>query len=156
MTTQEDGKGKDAREFGVLVVAHGDLPGTLVKVVEKILGTRLMAEAISVGWDDEVGSSRQKIEEAVKRANRGRGVLILTDMFGGTPTNVTLPFLKAGDVEIVTGVNLPMMVKVPNIQQGAGTLREAADRLRDVGQRAIQLATLYLEKPRGGSAQDPA
>lgn len=155
MTTQAEGDGKDAREFGVLVVAHGDLPGTLLRVVEKILGTALDAEAISVGWDDEVGNTRQKIEEAVKRANRGRGVLILTDMFGGTPTNVTLPFLKAGDVEIVTGVNLPMMVKVPNIQQGTGTLREAASHLRDLGQRAIQLATSYLEKPRSGSAQDP-
>ena len=151
MTTQENGTGNEAPKFGVLVVAHGDLPGTLVKVVEKILGAPIEAEAVSVGWNDEVGSIRQKIEEAMKRANRGRGVLILTDMFGGTPTNVTLPFLKSGDVEIVTGVNLPMMVKVPNIQQGAGTLREAADRLRDVGQRAIQLATLYLEKPRGGS-----
>jgi PTS system mannose-specific IIA component len=79
-------------------------------------------------------------------------VLILTDMFGGTPTNVTLPFLKAEDVEIVTGVNLPMMVKVPNIQQGSGTLAEAADRLRDLGQAAIQLATHYLKKPPGGAA----
>jgi len=152
MTTQQDSSGNEAPKFGVLVVAHGDIPETLVKVVEKILGAPIEAEAVSVGWNDEVGSIRQKIEEAMKRANRGRGVLILTDMFGGTPTNVTLPFLKSGDVEIVTGVNLPMMVKVPNIQQGAGTVREAADRLRDVGQRAIQLATLYLEKPRGGSA----
>jgi PTS system mannose-specific IIA component len=151
MTTRVDGRGSEAGNFGVLVVAHGELPGTLLKVVEKILGAPLEAEAVSVGWDDEVGNIRRKIEEAVKRTNRGRGVLILTDMFGGTPTNVTLPFLKAGDVEIVTGVNLPMVVKVPNIQQGSGTLREAADRLRDVGQRAIQLATLYLEKPRGGS-----
>ncbi len=154
MTTKADEGGTDPGQFGVLVVTHGDLAGTLLKVVEKILGAVLEAEAISVGWDDEVGSIRQKIEEAVKRTNRGRGVLILTDMFGGTPTNVTLPFLKTGDVEIVTGVNLPMIVKVPNIQRGAGTLREAADRLRDVGQRAIQLATSYLEKPRGASSQD--
>ncbi len=149
MTAQETGTG--TAEFGVLIVAHGDLPGTLVRVVEKILGVKLSVEPISVGWDDDMGSSREKILEAVRRTNRGRGVLILTDMFGGTPTNVTLPFLKAGDVEIVTGVNLPMMVKVPNVQQGGGSLREAADRLRDVGQRAIQLATHYLEKPHGGS-----
>ncbi len=151
MTAQENGKEAGAADFGVLVVAHGDLPDTLVRVVEKILGAKLSVEPVSVGWDDDMGKSREKILEAVTRANRGRGVLILTDMFGGTPTNVTLPFLKAGDVEIVTGVNLPMMVKVPNIQQGGGSLREAADRLRDVGQRAIQLATHYLEKPHGGS-----
>ena len=152
MTPHEEGKQKESVKFGVLVVAHGDLSGTLVKVVEKILGLKLEAEAVSVGWDDDVGDSRQRIQEAVKRSNRGRGVLILTDMFGGTPTNIALPFLKAGDVEIVTGVNLPMMVKVPNIQQGSGSLREAADRLRDLGQGAIQLATHYLEKPRGGSS----
>jgi PTS system mannose-specific IIA component len=152
MSAQEERKGADGAKFGVLVVAHGDLAGTLVKVVEKILGARLEVEAVSVGWDDDVGNFREKIQEAVERANRGRGVLILTDMFGGTPTNVALPFLKDGDVEIVTGVNLPMMVKVPNIQQGSGSLREAADRLRDLGQRAIQLATHYLEKPHGGSS----
>jgi PTS system mannose-specific IIA component len=148
----EESRGKKEPSIGVLVVAHGDLPGTLVRVVEGILGTRLEVEAVSVGWEDDVGGSRERIQQAVERADRGRGVLILTDMFGGTPTNVALPFLKSGGVEIVTGVNLPMMIKVPNIQQGAGSLREAADRLRDLGQGAIQLATHYLEKPHGGSA----
>jgi PTS system mannose-specific IIA component len=152
MTSQPEDGGKNAARFGVLVVAHGDLPGTLVKVVEKILGAKLDVEAVSVGWDDDMADSRLKIQEALKRAGQGRGVLILTDMFGGTPTNVTLPFLKAEGVEIVTGVNLPMMVKVPNIQQGSGTLAEAADRLRDLGQAAIQLATHYLKKPPGGAS----
>ena len=150
MSVSEENAGNSV-PFGVLVVAHGDLAGTLVRVVEKILGERPVVESVSVGWDDDVADSRLRIQEALQRANRGRGVLILTDMFGGTPTNVTLPFLKAGDVEVVTGVNLPMMVKVPNIQRHAGSLREAADQLRDLGQRAIQLATHYLEKPRGGS-----
>jgi PTS system mannose-specific IIA component len=150
-TLPEEERERRGPGIGVLVVAHGDLPGTLIRVVEKILGTRLEVEAVSVGWEDDVGSSREMIQKALERANRGKGVLILTDMFGGTPTNVALPFLKSGDVEIVTGVNLPMMVKVPNIQQGGGSLREAADRLRDLGQGAIQLATHYLEKPHGGS-----
>jgi len=136
--------------FGVLVVAHGNLASVLATLVEKILGAPLGIETVSVGWDDDVEASRRRVEEAVRRANRGRGVLILTDMFGGTPTNLALPFLKERDVEIVTGVNLPMLVKVPNVCEAPGTLREAADRLRDVGQRAIQLATHYLEKPGGG------
>lgn len=135
--------------FGVLVVAHGDLGSVLARLVEKILGAELRIETVSVGWDDDVEASRHRVEEAVRRADGGRGVLILTDMFGGTPTNVALPFLKERNVEIVTGVNLPMLVKVPNVQQEPGTLREAADRLRDVGQRAIQLATHYLDKPGG-------
>jgi PTS system mannose-specific IIA component len=135
--------------FGVLVVAHGDLSSVLARLVEKILGVELRIETVSVGWDDDVEEARRRVQEAVRRADGGRGVLILTDMFGGTPTNVALPFLKEHNVEIVTGVNLPMLVKVPNVQQEPGTLREAADRLRDLGQRAIQLATHYLDKPRG-------
>jgi mannose PTS system EIIA component len=133
--------------FGVLVVAHGDLGSVLAKLVEKILGAPLRIETVSVGWDDDVEESRRRVADAVQRADQGRGVLILTDMFGGTPTNVALPFLKERDVEIVTGVNLPMLVKVPDVRREPGSLRAAADRLRDVGQRAIQLATHYLEKP---------
>jgi len=143
-------KAGDPAKYGVLVVAHGNLAGEVLRVVEKILGAGQQIEAVSMGWDDEVASSRQRIQEAIQRANRGNGVLILTDMFGGTPSNVALSFLKSGDVEIVTGVNLPMLLKAASVQYGAGSLREAADQLRDVGQREIQLATHYLEKPRGG------
>src|SRR5439155_6740972 len=137
--------------FGILLVAHGDLAKVLARVVEQILGSPLGVETVSVGWNDDVEASRRRVEDAVRRVNRGRGVLILTDMFGGTPTNLALPFLKERDVEIVTGVNLPMLVKVPSVRDAPGTLREAADKLRDVGQGAMQLATLYLEKPGGGS-----
>ena len=146
---ESTGKGA-AEPFGVLIVAHGELAEVLSRVVEKILGTPFGVETVSVGWEDDVEASRKRVEEALRRANRGRGVLILTDMFGGTPTNIVLPFLREKDVEIVTGMNLPMLVKVPNVRVAAGTLREAADRLRDVGQSAIQLATHYLEKPGGG------
>jgi mannose PTS system EIIA component len=143
--------GKGAPDpIGVLIVAHGDLAEVLSRVVEKILGSPFAVETVSVGWEDDVEASRKRVEEALARAHRGRGVLILTDMFGGTPTNVVLPLLRDKDVEIVTGMNLPMLVKVPNVRVAAGTLREAADRLRDVGQSAIQLATHYLEKPGGG------
>ena len=128
-------------------MAHGDLASVLAKLVERILGTALDIETVSVGWNDDVESSRNRVQDAIRRCDQGRGVLILTDMFGGTPTNVALPFLKEHNVEIVTGVNLPMLVKVPNVREAPGSLRGAADRLRDVGQRAIQLATHYLEKP---------
>jgi PTS system mannose-specific IIA component len=135
-----------------LLVAHGDLASVLAKLVGKILGASLDIETVSVGWNDDVESSRRRVQDAIRRCDQGRGVLILTDMFGGTPTNVALPFLKEHNVEIVTGVNLPMLVKVPNVRDAPGSLRGAADRLRDVGQRAIQLATHYLEKPGGKPA----
>lgn len=148
----ESRREQESARFGVVVVTHGDLADTLLKLVEKILGERPEIGTVSVGWDDDVAGSRERIEHALQRAARGHGVLVLTDMFGGTPTNLTLPFLKTGDVEVVTGVNLPMLVKAPTVQRESGTLREAADRLRDVGQRAIQIATGYLEKPRGGGS----
>ena len=144
MEASRDGGGK---RFGVLIVAHGDLAEVLARLVEKILGAAAGIQTVSVGWDDDVESARRRVREALEKAEKGRGVLVLTDMFGGTPTNVALPFLKEHNVEIVTGVNLPMLVKVPSVQDAPGTLHEAADRLRDVGQRAIQLATHYLEKP---------
>jgi len=149
MTPSGAEKPASAEGFGILIVAHGHLAEEMVRVVEKILGSRQSIETVSMGWDDDVAAARARIQEALQKADRGRGVLVLTDMFGGTPTNVALPFLKEGDVEIVTGVNLPMILKIPNVRQFGGTLREAADQLRDLGQRAIQLATQYLEKPRG-------
>ena len=149
MTPSGAEKPASAEGFGILIVAHGHLAEEMVRVVEKILGSRQSIETVSMGWDDDVAAARARIQEALQKADRGRGVLVLTDMFGGTPTNVALPFLKEGDVEIVTGVNLPMVLKIPNVRQIGGTLREAADQLRDLGQRAIQLATRYMEKPRG-------
>ena len=146
--SREGGNGR----FGIVIVAHGDLGVVLARLVEKILGTSTGIGTVSVGWDDDVEDSRRRVRETIEKAESGRGVLVLTDMFGGTPTNVALPFLKEHNVEIVTGVNLPMLVKVPNVLEAPGTLREAADRLRDVGQRAIQLATHYLEKPGGKPA----
>ena len=135
--------------FGLLVVTHGGLAFELMRALEKVVGPLDRVRGLSLGWDDDLVTARRAVDEAIAALDPGGGVLILTDMFGGTPTNVALPFLKERDVEIVTGVNLPMLVKVPNVREAPGTLREAADRLRDLGQRAIQLATHYLEKPGG-------
>ena len=143
MTAREDEGGNEAGNFGVLVVAHGELPGTLLKVVEKILGAALEAEAVSVGWDDEVGTIRRKIEEAVKKANRGRGVLILTDMFGGTPSNIALSFHDPGKVDVVTGVNLPMIIKIASQKEGE-TLASLARIVRDQGRSSIAMASDFL------------
>lgn len=142
---------EEPKEFspplGALLVTHGDLGESLLRVVEKILGKKPEVVAVRVGWDDDVNDLRKRIQESVDGVENGRGVLILTDMFGGTPTNVVLPFLKEDNAEVITGVNLPMLVKVGSLQHKPGTLREAADELRKVGQRAIQLASQYLERP---------
>lgn len=134
--------------LGLLVVTHGGLAFELVRALERLLGSAEGMRALSLGWDDDLPAARKAVQEAIAAVDRGAGVLILTDMFGGTPTNVTLSLLREG-VEIVTGVNLPMLVKFAGLRD-IMDLKEAAARVRDQGQRSIALATDYLD-PAGGT-----
>ena len=133
--------------FGLLVVTHGGLAFELVQALRRIVGEMSSVKALSIDWEMGLGNAREVVSQAIKEVDPGGGVLILTDMFGGTATNVTLPFLR-DDVEIVTGVNLPMMIKFANIGPSS-TLREAATLLKEQGQRAIALAAEYLDPPPG-------
>jgi len=128
--------------FGVLVVTHGGLAFELVRALERIVGKVEGLKALTIGWDDDLPAARRAVEEAIAEVDPGGGVLIMTDMFGGTATNVTLAFLREG-IEIVTGVNLPMLIKFANIRDRCG-LQEAAVRIKEQGQRSIAIATEYL------------
>ena len=128
--------------FGLLVVTHGGLAFELVRALERIVGKVEGLKALTIGWDDDLPAARKAVEEAIAEVDPGGGVLILTDMFGGTATNVTLAFLREG-IEIVTGVNLPMLIKFANIRDKCG-LKEAAVRIKEQGQRSIAIATEYL------------
>ena len=132
-----------AAPLGLVVVTHGGLAFELVKALERILGSADGVRALSLGWDEDLNASRKSVQEAIAAVDRGAGVLVLTDMFGGTATNVSLSFLREG-VEIVTGVNLPMLVKFAGLRSGTA-LKDAAARIRDQGQRSITLATDYLD-----------
>ena len=136
--------------FGVLVVTHGGLAFELVRALERIVGKVEGLKALTIGWDDELPQARRAVEQAIAEVDPGGGVLILTDMFGGTATNVTLAFLREG-VEILTGVNLPMLIKYANIRDKC-SLNEAAARIKEQGQRSIAIATEYL----GPSGRDTA
>jgi PTS system mannose-specific IIA component len=140
--------------IGIVVVTHGRLAEELMSAARAIVGEIPAIAAVSIGWSDDVSAAREAIGRALhevgKEAARGRGaeaqeegVLVLTDMFGGTPTNLSLPFLSP-TVEIVTGVNLPMLIKLTQAREGA--LREIARMLRDLGQEAIYVASDLLEK----------
>ena len=140
--------------IGIVVVTHGRLAEELVNAAQAIVGSISRIEAVSIGWSDDVSVAHEAIARALQSAGGGEaptgespgsaeGVLILTDMFGGTPTNLSLPFLSPG-VEIVTGVNLPMLIKLT--QSREGSLREIARLCRDEGQEAIYVATDLLEK----------
>ncbi|HZS45773.1 MAG TPA: PTS sugar transporter subunit IIA [Blastocatellia bacterium] len=128
---------------GGVVVTHGRLATELVNAAEMIVGEIKHITAVSIGWHDDVDFARTEIERSIERVNSGSGVLILTDMFGGTPTNIAMTFLDAYPVEVVTGVNLPMIIKLAG-QQPEDTLADIAKRVRDQGQKNIYLASEVL------------
>jgi mannose PTS system EIIA component len=128
--------------IGIVVVSHGQVAGELVNAARNIVGDVPAITAVSIGWADDMAAAREKIGQALGEVGGG-DVLILTDMFGGTPTNVSLPFLSAR-VEIVTGVNLPMLIKLIGLREG--DLLEVARVVRDQGKGAIYVASEILEK----------
>ena len=125
--------------IGGVIVTHGQLATELVSAAEMIVGEIHHIMAVSIGWHDDVDVAREEIERAIQRVDAGNGVLVLTDMFGGTPTNIAASFLGQAPVEIVTGVNLPMVIKVAT-QEKDEPLAELARRVCDEGQRQIHLA----------------
>ena len=138
--------------LGLLVVTHGGVAKELVASVRKVVGQIENLEAVSIDWNDDVGDATRRIEEARERVDGGQGVLLLTDMFGGTPTNLALSMLEPGKLEIVTGVNLPMLIKFANLDPKLH-LPEAAMEIADEAREAIHVASRLLQatskKPQG-------
>ncbi|MET0552271.1 MAG: PTS sugar transporter [Vicinamibacteria bacterium] len=128
--------------IGIVVVTHGNLAGELVSAARTIVGEIPRIASVAIGWGDEAASARAAIEAALAEVGAD-GALVLTDMFGGTPTNLSLPSLSER-VEIVTGVNLPMLIKAT--AQREGDLKEVARVTRDQGKGAIYVASEFLEK----------
>ncbi len=129
--------------IGGVIVTHGNLANELVSAAETIVGDIRHITAVSIGWHDDVDIAREEINRAIERVNQGAGVLVLTDMFGGTPTNIACTFLGSAPIEVVTGVNLPMVIKLAD-QQTEETLIGIARRVRDQGQKSIYLASEVL------------
>ncbi len=130
---------------GVVVVTHGQLAVELVNAAEAIVGDMAHVQAVSIGWHDEVEQACQEIGQAIARVATPAGTLILTDMFGGTPSNLAVTFLVPHRVEVVTGVNLPMLLKLATLRQ-ARDLHEVARVVREHGQGAVWVASDLLQK----------
>lgn len=126
---------------GVVVVTHGQLAHELVNAAEMIAGEQMRLAAVSIGWHDDPNAARDQIAAAIARVQGGAGVLILTDMFGGTPSNLGITFLEDGRVEVVTGVNLPMLVKLVTQGDSRATLLETARQVREHASEAIRVAS---------------
>jgi PTS system mannose-specific IIA component len=131
--------------LGLLVVTHGRVAEELVASARTIVGDVEGLEAVSIDWNDDVDEATRRIGEARKRVDAGQGVLLLTDMFGGTPTNLALSLLEPGKLEIVTGVNLPMLIKFTNLRQERSLL-ETADAIAEEARQAVQVASRLLQR----------
>lgn len=132
--------------IGLVVVTHGKLGRELIAAAEMIIGPVRNARAVSITQESSMESIREAITSAITAViNDGSGVIIVTDMFGGTPANVSMTFLEPQAVEVLTGVNLPMLLKFFNSQENLG-LDELAGILKSYGQQSITLASEYLQR----------
>jgi mannose PTS system EIIA component len=130
--------------IGVIVVTHGQLATELVNAAETIVGDLPQFVAVSIGWHDDVDDAREEIRQTIGRLQAPDGVLILTDMFGGTPANLALTLLEGDKVEVLTGVNLPMLIKLASLQKTASNLLAVARDMREHGRNAIWVASDLL------------
>ncbi len=131
--------------IGILIVTHEKLGDVLIDAAEFILGERPQAvEPVSINLAENVELLRGRIEKAIKKVNHNRGVLILTDMFGGTPSNLSYSFLEEGRVEVLTGVNLPIVIKAITARENQ-KLADLAQGLETYGKKSIALASSILK-----------
>ena len=129
--------------IGALVVSHGHLARELVAAAEMIVGEISHIHAVSIGWHDDVNEARKELEKRIGEVDSGAGVLILTDMFGGTPSNIAYAFHSPGKVEVITGVNLPMIIKIASQTEGI-TLEGLANSVYEKGRSSIAMASSFL------------
>ena len=129
--------------IGVVVVTHGQLARELVSAAETIVGDLPQFAAVSIGWHEDTNDAREEIAQAIGRVDQGQGVLILTDMFGGTPCNLAMTFLAENKVEVITGVNVPMLIKLSGVTEQAELLAVARE-MREHGRHAIWVASDLL------------
>jgi len=130
--------------IGVVVVTHGQLATELVNAAETIVGDLPSFAALSIGWHDNVQDARAELAAAIDRVQGPEGVVVLTDMFGGTPSNLAITFLDTQKIEVVTGVNLPMLIKLSSLRDVAD-VREVGRQIREHGRNAIWVASDLLQ-----------
>ena len=131
--------------IGLVLVTHGRLAVEFRAALEHVVGPQSQIEAVTIGPDDDVEQRRKDIIEAVKRVDTGDGVAILTDMFGGTPSNLAISVMDRARVEVIAGVNLPMLVKLASVRVDR-TMAEAVAACQDAGRKYITVASRLMAK----------
>ncbi|MBH69021.1 MAG: PTS fructose transporter subunit IIA [Rhodospirillaceae bacterium] len=133
-------------KLGIVIVTHGNLGDELIKVLEHVVGPQEKIETISIGADDDMEARRLDILAAVKKVNDEVGVIILTDMFGGTPSNLAISIMEQEQIDVIAGINLPMLVKLASIRSSK-SITEAVSEAREAGQKYIMIASQILGQP---------
>lgn len=131
--------------IGVVVVSHGKLARELVAATEHVVGRQENFTSISIEADDDMEARREQIIQTAKACDTGKGVIILTDMFGGTPSNLAISVMPKGKIEVIAGVNLPMLIKLAEVRAG-GDLMASAEAASEAGRKYISIASQLLEK----------
>ncbi len=129
--------------IGLVLVTHGRLAEEFLHAVEHVVGPQDNFETVCIGAEDDMEQRRQDIVDAVARADNGNGVIILTDMFGGTPSNLAISVMQEGKIEVIAGVNLPMLIKLSSVRSG-GDIKAALREAQEAGRKYINVASQVL------------
>ncbi|NKN39177.1 PTS sugar transporter subunit IIA [Agrobacterium sp. a22-2] len=129
--------------IGLVLVTHGKLAEEFRYAVEHVVGPQKFIETVSIGPEDDMDQRRQDILDAVMRADDGHGVIILTDMFGGTPSNLAISVMNNGRIEVIAGVNLPMLIKLAGVR-GENNMEKALVDASEAGRKYINVASRVL------------
>ncbi len=130
--------------IGIVVVSHGNLARELVAATEHVVGEQRRFRSIAIEAEDDIEARREQIRDTVKACDDGSGVILLTDMFGGTPSNLAISVMQAGKVEVLAGVNLPMLIKLAEVRSEV-SLDEAAQIAADAGRKYISIASQIMK-----------
>ena len=130
--------------IGLVIITHGRLAEEFVSALEHVVGPQKLVETVCIGADDNMETRRQDIIAAVGAAETGAGVIVATDMFGGTPSNLAISILEEANIEVIAGVNLPLLVKLASVRKSADMATAVAE-ARDAGRKYIKLASNLLE-----------
>ncbi len=134
--------------IGMVLVTHGRLAREFIDAVEHIVGPQENVAAICIDGDDDMELRRQEIIDSVKKVERGKGVVLLTDMFGGTPSNLAMSVLDLGNVEVIAGINLPMLIKLARVRD-TDPLKDAVAQAQEAGRKYINVASQLLNAKKG-------
>ena len=129
--------------IGLVLVTHGRLACEFRAALEHIVGPQQQLETVTIGPDDDMEERRREIVEAVARVDGGNGVVVLTDMFGGTPSNLAISVMEGSAIEVVAGINLPMLIKLATVRADT-PLAEAVGQAQEAGRKYINIASRIL------------